>query len=301
MARGPRVAHLTDLCADAAASPRPARSTAARGARPTVRTTLGHRRCAPTFLTKVPRPAPSPVRKVRRRRSRCRSDPPILLTRPGQRRRPRPAGWRRPAPHRAVLGHPLLTCVFLTEPAGPATPVRGKVADSRTWVRRRPAGGGKLSAGGTHSTWPPESGHRPAHGSRDLSDRGPGASPAAPRKPAARNPRPVNFSGGPGCPIGPRSQKSCPQSPTSGRPGPLSPCATPGDEPAHIWGWICGQLGQSVDRTEQPRSCPPGARVVHRSHRVLTHTPRHHLNSANRGCPHNPQPLLLLLVISLKR
>ena len=147
--------------------------------------------------------------------------------------------------------------------------------------------GGKLSAGGS-PTRPtsgvgagPATALRPAPRIRpptwakirDLSDRRPPTRPGRSQKSRARNPRPMNFSGGPGFPIGPRSQKSCPQSPTSGRPGPLSPCATPGDGPAHIWGWNCGQLGRSVDRTEQPRSCPRGPRVVHRSPGVLAHTP----------------------------
>lgn len=69
----------------------------------------------------------------------------------------------------------------------------------------------------------------------------------------------------------------------------------PGHNSTDIWGGICGQLGPPVDETGEARNHPPTARSVHRSNPRLAHRPARHRTCADRGCPHNPQHLLLLL------
>lgn len=56
----------------------------------------------------------------------------------------------------------------------------------------------------------------------------------------------------------------------------------------------CGQGGRTVDKLEQATSCPRPVQPIHRSHPVLLHSRPRPMSCADTGCPHNPQPLLLL-------
>lgn len=167
----------------------------------------------------------------------CLATGAIYPADPASRPHPRPARNRR-----STTGRPGRPPATSFSPAPPAHLTLAREKSSARGPGSPPSRpGGKLSASSRpirrqHLDVGPDPGVDLGPDGVIFLTSAPGAGPAAPRNPAGRNPESMNFSDGPGCPIDLRSQKSCPQSPTSGRPGPLSPCATPGDEAAHIWG-----------------------------------------------------------------
>lgn len=64
-------------------------------------------------------------------------------------------------------------------------------------------------------------------------------------------------------------------------------------------GLFCGQPRFSVDKSPQVLGCPPPEQPIHRSLPVIIHMVGQRPASPNDTCPHNPQPLLRLLLISL--
>jgi hypothetical protein len=107
-------------------------------------------------------------------------------------------------------------------------------------------------------------------------------------------------TGGPGVPTtSDRSGHTNSTSLPTGATVAPHPSPAPGYNSADNCGSFCGQPRFSVDKPSRVLSCPPPEQPIHRSLPVIIHMIRQRPASPNDTCPHNPQPLLRLLLISL--
>lgn len=83
--------------------------------------------------------------------------------------------------------------------------------------------------------------------------------------------------------------------------GPRPAPPDPGYKAPHTWGQPWGQLGPAVDESSAARNHPRTRRSAHRSATMVLHTPASRPTWANELNPHNPQRLLLLLLLDLLR